>query len=652
MAFFTTSAISLSNKLRFKYKFIILALIFYIPLLASGWWIVSEQLARIGQYDKELMGLAVIKKVAMLEQGIRQAQIDDSVSDQVSDDITGLQRQVSNFPLLVELTNQINEIESQWLSINENNDQLPQLYDQTLAFRESVAALSGLSRESQATAFYLSELVVQRLPAVIEYLARSRDLTSAIIANDGFTAQSYTSLVALDKRLDELQVQLIKTSELLIKSDAEQVKAYVQNYQQFLTDFDNYQQNLRNKVINPDNILWSAGEARQSIAPIYQQATELLKQNDLLLEQNLLLHRENSNNSLIILTSVLLVGTVIIGFFLAIIYISLKQSVMAINKASARLGTGDFTEKLALDSQDELGDIAVSFNQMQAKINGLLMSFSDDIIELKSTSVNIHQLNDGMEKSLSTQQENTHSVANGIRQVSDSVGVIAKNTEGARELTEQASAHVDQGQTIISETGTAITDIANEVNVSATVINELAGLSTEIAQFVNVIRKIADQTNLLALNAAIEAARAGEQGRGFAVVADEVRTLASRTQDSTTEIQRIIEQLQFGAEKSVTAMNQGVVKAEYGVEKTEQVTTNFLEVTQNVGQIVEATVQISAAVTQQTQMVVDIDANIVNIADGADEVMQAAKEAAGAGQELSVLAERLSGQLAQFTLTK
>jgi methyl-accepting chemotaxis protein len=255
-----------------------------------------------------------------------------------------------------------------------------------------------------------------------------------------------------------------------------------------------------------------------------------------------------------------------------------------------------------------------------------------------------------MAQSLASQQENTHNVVSAIKQMSSSVTVISDNTFSAREVSELASSHVTEGQSVITETTLVINDIAKEVNESAVVINELAGFSTEIGEFVNVIRKIADQTNLLALNAAIEAARAGEQGRGFAVVADEVRTLASRTQESTAEIQRIIEQLQLGATKSVEAMNQGVVKAENGVEKTNLVAATFLKVTQNVEQIVDGSVQISSAVEQQSQMVSDIENHTDKIADGADNVMKAAVDAADAGENLAVLADNLSQQLGQFKL--
>lgn len=642
-----SSAVSLSNTLRFKAKFSILAIIFFIPIIASTWWIVGEQWQRINQYDLELEGLALVYQTALVEQTIGQT------PSQAENKITQLNKLVDNSSLATELNYLSRAMKTQWQESNAEEvsfQQLASMYEQSLSLRENTAASSGLSRESEASAFYLAEMVVQRFPALVEYLSRTQNLTASILENDGFTSQSYTLLVALDQRLDELQVQLLKTNEQLKRVDEGQVKKYHQQINDFLTALDLYQQGLRDNVINPDEILWSLSQATQAVEVSMNSSQQLFTQSHQMLVKQLTASREQSLWYLVLLGGVLAGAAVLTGFMLMVIYMSIKQSAIAINNASAKLESGDFTHQLMVNSKDEFGDIAANFNKMQEKIHQLLSLFNNDVVELKNSAGNINELSNDMAQSLASQQENTHNVVSAIKQMSSSVTVISDNTFSAREVSELASSHVTEGQSVITETTLVINDIAKEVNESAVVINELAGFSSEIGEFVNVIRKIADQTNLLALNAAIEAARAGEQGRGFAVVADEVRTLASRTQESTAEIQRIIEQLQLGATKSVEAMNQGVVKAENGVEKTNLVAATFLKVTQNVEQIVDGSVQISSAVEQQSQMVSDIENHTDKIADGADNVMKAAVDAADAGENLAVLAENLSQKLGQFKL--
>ena len=648
MNFLYSIAIAFTNKLSFKTKFSLLAFIFFIPVVASGWWIVASQWQDINQYDLEIEGLSLIKSTVLVEQVVH-------TQDNVTNQTMKLEKQVSNSLLAGELTAKSEKISQQGQVKDTALTTLQQrvlMYEKTLTFREDIAALSGLSRESDASSFYLSLMTVQVLPALKEYLARTGELTASIIKNNGFTAQSYTLLVALDKRLDELQMQLSKANEQLIRVDNELSQTYKNSVHNFLTAIDSYQTSLRGNIIEPDNIQWELNQANSAYSPLQQQASSLFNQSTQLLSDKLEENRASSLWLLLLLGAVLISAAVCIAFLLVVIYLSIKENVCAINQASSRLEQGNFTQHIIVNSKDELGDVATKFNQMQHKIHQLFTQFTQDVKQLELAANNINKLSDTMADNLANQQDNTHKVVSAIEQVSESVVVISQSTDSARAITEQASANVIEGQGAIRETTKVISDISHEVNESAIVINELAGFSKDIGGFVNVIREIADQTNLLALNAAIEAARAGEQGRGFAVVADEVRTLATRTQDSTGEIQRIIEQLQQGAEKSVTVMNQGIIQAENGVDKTQQVATIFLEVTDNVEQIVNGSEQVSNAVAQQIQLVENIESHTVNIANGADEVMQGAQEAAQAGKLLLQLSDNLSQQLAKFTLEK
>ena len=656
MTFLLQPAISLSNSLRFKAKFTLLAVMFYLPLLVCFYWIISDESALLKQYENKLNGFKQIENVISLESDIALTRTESSQLSAITGKIQQLQNNLNNSFDFGQLSSQVNDLLTVWQEAESqiNAEAFPlysDIYSQTLSLRENIAALSGLTRESDVTAYYLMEAGEQHLPALIEYIVRYKDLTEQII-NQGFSAESYTLIVALDNRLSEFTAKFSKTIDQLARVPNDDLNNHVSNARQLVEYIDEYQEVINKQVIEPDEITLSLAVAKRIAAKQVNSLHTLKQETNSFLMTRINNLQDNSSQSMWLLSVVVIFVIFISCYLLLAIYQSLRRNVNAINLAAERLGNGDFTETLQVNAKDELGDIGRSFVQMQDKIQQLLNSFEGDVVELRKAASDIYQLTGDMQTNISEQQQETHSVAAAISQVSDSVSTIAQNTDGAQQLTELASENVIKGQAIVKDTGDTINDISQEVKTSASVINTLAEHSSEITGFVKVIREIADQTNLLALNAAIEAARAGEQGRGFAVVADEVRTLASRTQESTAEIQRIIEQLQKGANDSVLAMKQGVEKAELGVEKTEQVQSAFEEVTDNVVNIVNATIEISAAVTQQREMVSGIDENTTNIANGADEVMQSANKAADAGHNLSKLADHLSNQLEQFTLRK
>ena len=232
--------------------------------------------------------------------------------------------------------------------------------------------------------------------------------------------------------------------------------------------------------------------------------------------------------------------------------------------------------------------------------------------------------------------------------MSASVHEVARHSNAAADETRHATELASSGRKIVDETATTIRKLANEVEEASMVIKQLATDSNDIGSVLDVIRGIAEQTNLLALNAAIEAARAGEQGRGFAVVADEVRTLASRTQQSTQEIQQMIERVQSSASNAVLAMDSGCTQAQLTVEKA----ATADEALQSIGQIIESinsmNSQIATAAVEQTAVAEEINRNVESINSSSEKTADGANQVAEASEQLSELSSRLRDLVSQF----
>jgi len=338
----------------------------------------------------------------------------------------------------------------------------------------------------------------------------------------------------------------------------------------------------------------------------------------------------------------------IAGLFLYMKYL-LKPLDEVVENLQA-IAEGDLTQEISVTSNDEIGVLQRAMQTTSSNLRDVLQMINGMATNLEQSANDMTAVSAETSSGIHDQQGSIQQVVTAMTEMASTVEEVSRNANMAAESANDANKQAIEGQTIVDQTTTSISKLASDVDNANTVITKVQQDSEAIGSVLDVIRGIAEQTNLLALNAAIEAARAGEQGRGFAVVADEVRTLASRTQESTSEIQSMIERLQAGSKDAVNVMEASRVCAEETVQLASKTGGSLRDITSAVATITDMNIQIASAVEEQSTVTNDVNRNIVEISTIVDKSAEGSNKVMQSSETLNNLTIELNSVVGKFKL--
>ena len=347
----------------------------------------------------------------------------------------------------------------------------------------------------------------------------------------------------------------------------------------------------------------------------------------------------------------LLIFSVLVG--LALIYFGPKLIIDSIQAVYLKVedisrGEGDLVSRLPVTSEDELGKLARSFNRFLDQLQGLVRQLLGDVGSLGQSTGSLRQISLRVDNISESQRTQLASLVTAFNEISQAVHDISRHAQLTSDQTHLAQTSANQGMQLLNRNVEMNHQLSGSIQDAAKMVSQLADESEKITSVLDVIRGIAEQTNLLALNAAIEAARAGEQGRGFAVVADEVRTLASRTQRSTEDIQQMIASLKQGVQSAVQAMERGSSQMAETLGMADKTRNSLAEIQQMVTQVLDMNFQIASATEEQSSVMDEVNRSVSELNGLTEEAAALSGSVLQTGNDLDALAQQLSGRVRQF----
>ena len=652
-------AIRLGNQLSFKYKFLLWSCLMLLPLAYSMTNLLGRLQDDNTQANRELAGVVNLAPIPAIEQALlthrnlmtRHAyEVDPVGDDQVKSAAQAVEQSLQAFADTHQNNPSFEVIQQGWaalqseagkLEVEQSNLRHDKLLTEVRHLYKHITAASSLIQDPALGTYYMVILASERLPQLRDLLAQVRDRAATIADFGLFQAEGYSGLRfrldLISATLQELEADLTLLYQIEPAYRAElgqQTDALMQLVRQGV-------ETMENKMMKDQLVQLSTKEVQALGDKMDEAITALAGHVRQRLEADLRQRLAANQRHFWWVTAPLTASLLLYLYLMIGAYLSLRETVARVRDIAARVNAQDLSQHIEIVGQDELAAISRDYNVTLETLRTLMLRVRENGVTVVESATEIEARTCRSQEVIADQQGETHQVATAIKELAATSQDMAGNALQAARMTQEAQNVVGQGEDVVERTIKAIDHINREVLRTAETIGQLEQQCSQIGGVISVIRGIAEQTNLLALNAAIEAARAGEQGRGFAVVADEVRSLANRTQGATVEIQQMIEQLQSGARASVTAMSAASHEAQEGVGLAQEAQQAFGAITEKVDRMVDTNAIIASAIEQQGAVVNEIERNVVRISDGSDEALQVANAARDAARQIHQLTEQL-----------
>ena len=668
---FLSPGINLMNRLKYLYKFSLINVLFLLPLLGLAYLQLNELSVDQRVTQEELKGMNALKEALLLIEiaseirDLTTVQNNDfslkkkillhhtAFSNQI-DTVEAMTKEFINGENITDIIARIrmlnglpagSGLDLASLFAKENQLVLESwLLVQTLSFEV------GLYQDKDSNNAILMKIVLDTMEPLLQHQGQLRSFSTVVMKSGAINS---SVMEVLSRLLDELiddQNRLNYSLRPILQAEDIYGNDLLSSAKIIIDDLKISTERFDNDIMMDEQLdhEWQQYFKQQSATSegIYQFINASLA----LIEHKLQQRERTQGNRFYVLLFGLIIILLIINYLMLALSFSVRQSTQAFIKSADRIAQGDMTCMVSISNRDELGELATKFNQMTELMRETLSQVSTTVQSVVSQAGKVDGIAQQSSEAINKQRHETDQVATAIIQMVDCTQEVARNTLTASQQSNEVDEKAVKGQNLVQTTLTDIEQLSGDIDYSMKVIHRLVKDSDSITQVLDVIKGIAEQTNLLALNAAIEAARAGEQGRGFAVVADEVRTLAHRTQQSTAEIEQMIIGLQSGVNDAVKAMEVSHSKASQTVNNSSEVGRMLDHISKATARIVDFNGQIVSAGEEQTMVVGEVERNVKQISEVSIQTAIGAKATVDACQQMTQQAEQLESIITTFKL--